>query len=140
MPNAPSESWRYSSVKFNSFCDHLESLTKWSYQGGCELVLANAKFKKKHDQTSIDFKTAIICDLDRMKTDGAIESVERFFESIFRYAKNCSGEDPAWGFSDQMAVKSGRSALINLVLSLLPDNLEKDIQKLHHFAVRDISP
>lgn len=45
----------------------------------------------------IDFKTAIVCDLDKMMEDGAILSVERFFETIFAYAKSCSGEDPAWG-------------------------------------------
>lgn len=81
-----------------------------------------------------------MCDLEEMKSDGAIESVQRFFEDIFQYAKSCSGEDPAWGFSDKMASKSVKSALLLFVLSLLPRNFGKDVQKLQHFAVRDISP
>ena len=140
VPNAQSDGWRYSSQAFSSFCNDLETRTRWTYKGGCELILANAKYKKKTEKASIDFKTAIVCDIDKMKADGAIESVERFFETIFQYAKGCSGEDPAWGFSDQMAIESTRSALILLVLSLLPKNFGKDVQKLHHFAVRDISP
>ena len=140
VPDASSEGWCYSSVAFNSFCNHLESHTKWTYKGGCELLLANAKYKKKSEQVSIDFKTAIVCDLDKMKADGAIGSVQRFFEDIFQYAKSCSGEDPAWGFSDKMASESTKSALLLFVLSLLPKNLGKDVHRLQHFAVRDISP
>lgn len=47
VPNAPSEGWRYSSRAFNSFCEELEARTDWTYQGGCELVLVNAKYKEK---------------------------------------------------------------------------------------------
>lgn len=138
VPNASSEGWCYSSAAFSHFCDHLEGYTNWNYKGGCELLLVNAKYKEKRNEVLIDFRTAIVCDLDKMKLDGAIDSVQRFFEDIFQYAKGCSGEDPAWGFSDKMTSKSVKSALLLLVLSLLPKNIGKDVQKLHHFAVRDI--
>lgn len=138
VPNALSDGWTYSSSAFSHFCDQLESYTNWNYKGGCELLLVNAKYKRSTSKVIVDFRTAIVCDLDKMKLDGAIDSVPRFFEDIFRYAKSCSGEDPAWGFSDKLASKSIRSALMLLVLSLFPKNIGKDVKNLQHFAVHNI--
>lgn len=74
-----------------------------------------------------------------MKTDGAIVSVEQFFESIFRFAEEFDGSDPAWGFSDAQGRAIAGSALKRLVLSLLPKKLSDEAERAVHFVAKDIN-
>jgi hypothetical protein len=74
-----------------------------------------------------------------MKADGAIDSVDAFFERIFRDAETQDGTDPARGFSDACAKGLAPSALKNLLISLLPEGLRADSKKAFHFVVSDLS-
>jgi len=62
-----------------------------------------------------------------------------FFEDIFKYAEKQNGEDPTWGFSDQLGISHSGSALKRLIFSLLPKDIGKEAEKLEHFAIRDIA-
>jgi hypothetical protein len=129
--------WVFSPDLFDRFRRELEAMTAWQYKGGTELVLANARFDDAKDEAFIDFSTTVVCQLDTMKKDGAIDSVEMFFQGIFRFAENSKGDDPTWGFSDAEGIRIGGSALRRVVLSLLPKGLGKDVEKAVHFAARD---
>jgi len=131
--------WLFSAQKFNAFRAEIESMTMWKYSGGVDLLLANAIYDSAHQTASIDFSSLICCQLDRMKQDGAIQSVETFFERVFQFADAQSGNDPTWGFSGKQELRVAGSALKRVVLSLLPRKLGDDAARAFHFAVVDVS-
>jgi hypothetical protein len=130
--------WLYSAERFNAFRQEVESRTSWKYGGGCELLLTNARFDPKSERGSLDFLSTICCQLDAMKGDQAIQSVERFFETVFRFAESANDEDPTWGFSDSQGIEVAGSALKRVVLGLLPKGLDAEYKKAEHFAVRNV--
>ena len=131
------EPWLYSAERFNAFRQEFESRTTWQYSGSAELLLLNARYDSHNKKASLDYDSLVCCQLDAMKTDQAIQSVERFFEAIFRFAESAPDEDPTWGFSDKQGIGIAGSALKRVVLSLLPKGLDADFKKAEHFAVRD---
>ena len=80
----------------------------------------------------------IACHLDEMIRDQAITSVSAFVEKIVTFTENYQGNDPTWGFSDSMGLKTSMSSLKRFILSLLPKDLGKEVKRACHFAVRDI--
>ncbi|MCK0506072.1 hypothetical protein [Aromatoleum anaerobium] len=133
-----SDPWLYSAKSFNALRKEIESRTTWQYGGGCELLLTNARFDSTAKAAYFDFSSAICCQLDAMKTDHAIQSIERFFETVFRFAESANDEDPTWGFSDSQGVSAVGSALKHVVLGLLPKGLDAEYKKTEHFAVRNV--
>ncbi len=134
-----SDPWLYSSKRFDAFREEFEARSKWKHGGSAELLLLNANFESRTKEVHLDFSSLVCCQLDLMKSDQAIQSVERFFESVFRFAEAADDTDPTWSFSDQQGIKIAGSALKRVVLSLLPKGLEAEYKKAEHFAVRDVS-
>lgn len=132
------ENWLYSSAKFNAFREEVERMTRWRYSGGSDLLLTNGRYDSDKHIGYLDFSTSVVCQLDQMKSDGAILKVETFFEDVFRFAERFGGDDPTWGFSDRMGVKAAGSAIKRFVLSLIPKKLGEDVARVAHFAVQDI--
>lgn len=130
--------WYYRPEIFNTFRKQVEERTRWKYSGGSDLILVNAHYLNEIEGPEIDFSGAIVCQLDSMKDAKAFTSVEQYFEAVFRFAEESSDRDPTWGFSDRQAVSVGSSALQRIALSLLPSGLSSEIEKVKHFAVRDI--
>jgi hypothetical protein len=130
--------WMFSTEAFNRFRHEIEHRSRWRYSGEADLLLMNGR--RENDESAIlDFKSAIVCDLDRMIRDQAIHSVRRFFEDVFRFVESVKTPDPTWGFSDEMGVRIGGSALKRVILSLLPKDLGADYRRAEHFAIRDVS-
>lgn len=130
--------WMYSSEDFNEVRKEFELRTSWQYGGGCELILTNAYFDNVVCMADFDFSSAVCCQLDEMKTDQAFSSVERFFESIFRFSESSRHYDPTWGFSDSQGIHLAGKALKKVVLGLLPKGLNDEYKKAEHFVVRNI--
>lgn len=135
---AGADSWLYSAESFNALRREVESRTSWQYSGGCELLLTNARFSPTSKTADFDFSSTICCQLDVMKSDQAIHTVEGFFETVFRFAESANDEDPTWGFSDSQAIDVAGSALKRVVLGLLLKGLDTAYKKVEHFAIRDI--
>ena len=131
--------WSFSPKKFNMIRRQFEKVCSWQYSGRVDLILTNALYDPDRKIATIDFSSSIVCKLDEMKATGAIPSVEPFFEQIARFAEEFTGDDPTWGFSDQLGVGVAQSALKRVVLSLLPKGLGGDVQKAMQMAVVDIS-
>lgn len=129
----------FSAELFQRFRHDIERRSRWRYSGEADLVLVNAG-QDSANEASLDFGSAIVCDLDRMIRDQAIHSVRRFFEDIFRFAEGVEGSDPTWGFSDSMGARIAGSALKRVILSMLPKSLDADYRRAEHFVVRDVSP
>jgi len=131
--------WFFNLRLYDQFRRQIQQLSTWRYSGEADLLLMNANFNEASGEVSLDFTSAIACDLDRMVKDGAIQSVRRFFEQIFQFAEGAQMPDPTWGFSDKQGLRTAGSALKRVVLSLLPRNLGDDYKRAEHFAIRDIS-
>lgn len=143
--------WEFDDRIFDDLRRYIEGASTWTYSGAVDLILANASLWECGHETgadgktrvtdysaSLDFSSALCANLEKMKAIGAIDSVETFFEDIFRHAERQDGLDPTWGFSDKQGMKVAGSALKHLVLSLLPEPLRKDVEKAPHFAIRNI--
>ncbi|MFY9622690.1 MAG: hypothetical protein WAM70_01270 [Pyrinomonadaceae bacterium] len=131
--------WVFNLWMYEQFRRQIQQLSSWRYSGEADLLLMNANFDEGSRDSSLDFTSAIACDLDRMMKDGAILSVRRFFEDIFQFAETAQMADPTWGFSDEQGLRTAGSALKRVVLSVLPKHLGDDYRRAEHFAIRDIS-
>jgi hypothetical protein len=130
--------WVFSSEIFNGLRTEIAERTVWEYSGNVDLLLANVKRKGQHG-IELDFSSALRIDLAKALRDGAIFSIEQFFENLFRYAERPERDDPTWGFSDEMGLKAGRSAIKDLLLSCLPEAVRRDAKGAFSFVVSDIS-
>jgi hypothetical protein len=135
----PKGSWYYSQKDFDRLVSDMESKTTWKYSGDTDLLLMNGWLDGPRSKATLDFKTAIVCQLETMKRDEAFVSVGQFFEQIFRFAESFEGDDPTWGFSDREGVAIAGSALKRFIYSLLPKSLSKDATRAEHFSVRDLA-
>jgi hypothetical protein len=131
--------WTFSVPRFNEIRKQLESQTKWRYSGGVDLILLNARTGSESDKEVLDFSSVVSVNFEKLKQEKAIDSVQKFFEQIFQYAERCNGTDPAWGVSDRFGGKLAGSAFKQLILSLLPKPIRKQIEQAFNFAVTDIS-
>lgn len=131
--------WLYSAKRFDAFRKEFESRTTWKHGGSAELLLMNASLDSARKNAVLDFSSVVCCQLDLMKRDQAIESVERFFESVIRFAESADDSDPTWSFSDKQGLGIAGSALKRAILSLLPKGLDAEYAKVEHFAVRDVA-
>jgi len=76
-------------------------------------------------KVEMDFPSAVVCRLDSMKDAKAISNVGEYMESLFRFAEESSGLDPASRFSDRKSESLGGSALWRVAVSFLPGGLAK---------------
>lgn len=130
-------SWQFSAQSFDQMRRKLEEETTWQYGGGVELLLTNAACHPPNP-AELEFASTIACDLEELKSTHAIASVEKFLEDVCRFAEQSSDDDPAWGLSDHLGVKSAGSALKRIALALLPKGIGYDIERTMQFAVKDI--
>jgi hypothetical protein len=126
--------WQFNVKRFNSISEEVAARTNWKYSGGADLILTNAFFEQVTKRAFLGFDTVVKCYLDEMIRLKAIPSVEEFFERIFRYAENATGDDPTWGFSDAEGLHTGKHSLVNLLLSLLPKNFGEELRRVAVFA------
>jgi hypothetical protein len=127
--------WIFENAEFLKLVRRFQSKLSWEYSGGTDLLLAN---EIVDSQVTLDLSTAIVCQLDTMIKDGAITSVDLFLEQVFSYAERCDRTDPTWGFSDAKGAGQFKSALYQLVLSVLPAAIRKYPGRAKHFVVRDL--
>lgn len=139
VPGPAGEPWFYHPRNFDTFRRDVEKKTTWKYSGGADLLLTNVSYDATKEVAALDFGSTIVCQLEIMKRQGAIESVEMFFESIFSFAESCTGDDPAWGFSDQQGGRALGSALQEVVLSFLPKSIRRQVTRAKHFGIIDLA-
>ena len=132
--------WIFSPKAFNDLKKDIQSRTKWRYSGGSDLVLTNVSYSQSTLRAEPDFATAISVNLNDMKRDGAFEDVSMLFEQIFRFSEEANEHDRTWGFSDRMGVGLGKSALKEILISLLPKGLRSKARKAFYYVTEDLRP
>jgi hypothetical protein len=130
--------WLFSEMAFSNVIDEFERETAWKYSGETELILLTAR-RDDDGQASLDYDSAIVCNLEAMSQAKAFTSVRSFFADVFRFAKSNTDSDPTWGLSDNKGLKLGASAVKDAVLSVLPKPLSDAYSRGEHFAVRSIA-
>lgn len=134
-----SSPWYFNVIDFEALRKQAQKSSSWKYSGEADLILLNAAKNESGPAVSLDWSTAICCDLEKMKKDKAIESARRFFEDIFRFVDEYDGANPVWDLSDQQGVILAKSGLKRLILSVLPKPLREFYSEAEHLVVRDIS-
>lgn len=131
--------WLYSSKYFHDFRKEIESTAKsWKYSGEVDLILLNA-YPDTDDLARLDFTGAVVLRIDQLRNDKLIESAPDLLEKIFRYAEGQRGDDPTWGFSDEIGFKESRSWFVELVLSRLPLKTGELWKRGSHYAVLNLT-
>ena len=137
------EPWYFAPEAFNRFREDVESRTTWKYSGGSDMILTNARYAMVdgYMQGQIDFHTATVLRLDKLKEISIIPSVGELFEKIFQYAEGQGAAitDPAWDFSNRTGVGLARSAFKSLILSFLPKALQDDAKGAFHLVAANIA-
>jgi hypothetical protein len=131
--------WAYSDEAFDSLRREIEEVTAWRYQDGVELLLLNATRNAKTGKASLDFHSAICVDLQKARELKSLDSVAALIGRLANYCEHYQGDDPTWGFSDQIGIDTARSALWNLFIGLLPEGLRKDAGTARLFVAQDLS-
>lgn len=131
--------WLYSDRLFNDFRAELESVTRWRYSGGVDLLLTNALWNADSKEAELDFRSALAMSLDQAISDGAIPDVARWFEQIIRFAETNDQDDPTWGFAVSAGVAAARSGLVEAILSLLPGTFGREAAKVPHFVITNLA-
>jgi hypothetical protein len=129
----------FSVERFDSFRREIESVSRWRYSGGADLILVNARYDVEAKQARLDFATSLAMNLETAVADGAIRSVETWFEAIFRFAETEQGKDPAARFASQEGLQRSGRGLVASILSLLPGRAGDELQALPHFVVTDLA-
>lgn len=130
--------WLFSDSAFSSAIDEFEKETNWKYSGETELLLVTAR-KEGNGSATLDYETAIVCNLEAMAQDKAFSSVRSFFSKIFHFAKSYTQNDPTWGLSDKKGIVVGKSALKDAILSVLPKSLSDAYQRGEHYTIRSLA-
>src|SRR6266540_240667 len=132
--------WLFSARLFNDFRAELDNRTKnWRYSGGTDLILTNSVWSAGTESADLDLKTAVAMNLDQAVADGAIPDVERWFEKIFSFAEASTDTDPTWGFATSAGLRTVRSGLVNVILSLLPGSMGSEAKRLPTFLLTDFT-
>jgi hypothetical protein len=131
-------SWLFSAEQFNRSRAEFQAVSKWKFSGETDLLLLVARKTPKATAT-LDFSTAISCNLEEMIRDQAISSARAFFERIFEFGEKHDGDDPVYELSDSMGLKQGKGFLQEVILSILPEPVRKLYKSSKHFVIQDIS-
>lgn len=127
--------WSYSDNAFVSAVEEFEERRNWRYSGENELLLLDVS--PSSDLEELNINDAIVCNLEKMKADGAFSSVRAFFEDIIRYASSTESAN-AWEFSDKKGGDVAKKLLKDSVLRLLPITLQGSYRKAENFAIKKI--
>ena len=107
-------------------------------------IILNARARsnsKSVDRISVFFdgSSAIAFNLEKAIDIGALRHVEQLFEDLMRFTNSKQDEDPTWGFSDNVGMKGINNSLKLLILNILPKTINKELEKILYFNVKNIS-
>jgi hypothetical protein len=126
--------------RFAEVLSEFESQLDWKYSGGTDLIVLNTRYDYGLRTLEFDFSSAVSLTVETAIKAGAIDDVSMFIESLLHFAREHKRGDLSWGFSDHMGIDKAKSALWNLVVSILPEALRDNAKGAKHFCVRDLKP
>jgi hypothetical protein len=131
---------RFHDRVFAETIEEFERHSDWNYRGDTPLILCRAYLCYDKDTNEpkafLDLNSIIEFELERALRDGAIESVEAFFEAVIKAAKDTPGGDVHWKLSDQLGTRALWDALIEAVVSKLPAGTKRVIDAIRFFKIK----
>lgn len=120
--------WLFSTIKFNELRKEIESLAKWQYSGGVDLILFNAYYNSLNEIAALNTMKTAVFNLDRMRTNGIIFSIETLFEDVFRASENSLSDDPLFDFIDnrKLDLPRGQHPNIDILIKRMDDALKQN--------------
>lgn len=130
--------WLFSNQKFDEFRKEIEERTKWIYSGSSDLILCNT-YLNDGQEPIIDFSQVFLCDLEKMISNKAILSVERFFEDIFKYSENPDENNPVASFVNLKDIKGVGYSIKKIVTGLLNKYSGIKIEEMSSIFIKDVA-
>ena len=121
--------WSFSSQMFAQFIEELEKYSKWQYSGESELLLVELK------EGILSYETTMQFYLDKMIRDSTIDSVEQFFEDLFRI---CKHKDTLKQISNTFGVDKAKQVSLDMLLENLPLGLGNLFTQEKYFCVKNM--
>jgi hypothetical protein len=140
--------WYFSDHALTQFLKEFEKGTTWRYNGGCELVVTNVRYREEpinqletRKKASLDLTSAIAIDLERAHEDKVFLSATNLASVIFDFAKglNADVSDPCWTFSDKQGMRIIKGSLKEFLIAYLPSWVKPEARKAFHLVASDLS-
>ena len=134
--------WWFSDKAFDGFVRDIETRCSWKYTGGADLLLTTVRYNTTTKKTSLDFRSAIVVNLEAVMKDKAVRDPSDLMYRMFEFAQtmNEDAKGPAWEFSNKLGLRIMKSSFIDMFWKVVSKLMGKGFQQASHFAVRDISP
>lgn len=131
--------YKFDASSFHEFKDLIQLKTKWKYSGGTDLILANARYDRIRKEGYLDFSCTICLQLESVQDEKRFPEIGMFFERIFQFAREYSGDNPVWGLSDRFAGGLAIQLAKDVGISLLPGNVKDTASAAFKYAALDIN-
>lgn len=128
------EKWYFSSESFNEIRAEFEKCTTWNYSGESDLLILCTKNVK--GKRILDFKKALVCQLESLINSNSIESIPKFLEEIFRLSELNSSINTEL-ISDLHALKIAKVSILAWFLKAI--KMEGVYNKSKGLAIHDVS-
>lgn len=124
------DKWYFSDKLFVSFLEEIEKICKWKYSGESDLILISCK------QGQILYKKAMIFHLEKLIKQGVYDSIEDFFEELFRL---CKEKQSIKEISNAFGAKKVKYTFFKIMVDKLPAGLGEIFTQEKNFCVKNIA-
>jgi hypothetical protein len=127
---------------FIRYRDEFQSKSKWKYTGETDILLLNFDFDICERTGDFSFQEVIFLPVEAMIRDGLVGSLDGLMNGIVEIAKSSkrkSKESPVWILSDKLGYFRGRKAFWDAFKKMVLRDFASAVDKLHPFAVCDLS-
>lgn len=130
--------FEFDAKAFNDFVTLIELKTNWRYSGGTDLILADGRYDPARHKGYVDFSSAISMTLEFVKGASLYPEIGMFFQRIFRFAKDYTGERPTFALSDALGGSALKEIVSSLALKVVPGETKAGVVRGLQFAARDL--
>jgi hypothetical protein len=135
--------WYFSARAFNEVLLDIEEQTTWRYRSGCYLIVTNTRYDEPTRRAWLDFRHAMVVDVDQVVATGAVKSADELAELLFEFAKHINegpSQDPVWEFSDKVGFAVTKRSLTDYLIDFLPKPAKAIFQRAKPFAIQELQP
>jgi len=123
--------WAFSQRGFARFITELEELTTWKYSGDADLIIMTPE---------LTFSDFVVFDIERMQTDGAIQSASQLLEAVIRFAETGRAESASTtALSNRAGVRVFGESVVDALLELIPKPFRGLWKKGIHYRTQNIA-
>ena len=112
---------KFDAKSFVNLIELFEKRTDWKHEGDTPIILCRGYLNKGDtDKAHLDFQEVIEFKIEEILRNGAILSVESFFETLIQTAEAIPGGQCHWKLSDVLGAKTLGRGIIDEVFKRIP--------------------